>query len=154
MIEYLAPSSGGGGLQINYIETNLTGSDFTKLNTVPLTIVPVVPDSYIIPIVFQIGYQVNIIQFDGIAIANQAAYGGTVNQSAYFLFNKIDLEGYSGSILFPASNISLIANTISYTQYNENTQQGSPIVLCAPSDSLNDFSFLKIRVWYYTAPIL
>ena len=153
MIEYLAPS-GGGGLQVQYIQTDLTGSDFSKLNTVPLTIVPAVPDSYIIPIVFQIGYVNNLVQFDGIAIANLAAYFPTVNQSSYFLFNDIDLSGTQGSICFPASNISLIATTIGYNQYFENTHAGSPIVLTAPSNSANSsFALLKIRVWYYTVGV-
>jgi hypothetical protein len=40
MIEYLAPSSGGGISQLKYTTINLAGSDFTKLSTQPITLIP------------------------------------------------------------------------------------------------------------------
>lgn len=148
MIEYLAPSA-GGGLPINFNEVDLTGSDFTKLNTVPLTIVAGYSGKYIIPIMFQIGFQINNLQSDNVVIANTGAYGGSVNQSSYFLMNPLDLNGYSGSLIFPVSNISLLTPAV-YNQYFENTKINESIVLTAPSDSSStDFSFLKIRTWFY-----
>lgn len=145
MIEYLAPSSGGGSSLLT-TTTDLTGSDFEKLNTVPLTIVSAVPDSYIVPIYFFIGYSFGNIDPNGIMI-NGVNVLSPINiiYSAYFNFNATDLSNTSGFLTFPVINPSFRA----YTQV-PNVSINTPIVLTAPVDSaINNVQYLKIQVGYY-----
>jgi hypothetical protein len=150
MIEYKAPIP-STGLQINFNEVDLTSSDFTKLNSVPLTIVSGYSGKFLIPIMFQMQFSITTIQPDSVVIANSGAYLGVVNQSSYFLLNDVDFFGVNGNLLFPPSNISLLTPTY-YSQYFENTQLNESIVLTAPSDSSTTvISYLKIRTWFYIA---
>lgn len=146
MIEYLAPSGGGGSLPLNYIETDLTGSDFTKLNTVPLTIVPAVPDKFIIPIYFQVAYTFNTISTN-IQIADLGAFTATAFLAYYFNFNSTDFAASpTGFITFPVMNFS------NFNAWNQapNIKVNQPIVLTAFSDSpIMNIPAFKVRVGYY-----
>jgi hypothetical protein len=103
MINYLAPTV-SSGLTLNYIETDLTGSDFTKLNTVPLTIVPAVPDKFIIPIFFQFAYTFPLMSTT-MQIADLQAYLATSSLGSYFNFNTSDFSSNpTGFYTFPVLN--------------------------------------------------
>lgn len=145
MIEYLAPSAGGGGSLLT-TTTNLTGSDFEKLNTIPLTIVSAVPDSYIVPIYFFIGYSFGNIDPNGIFINGINSLSPTnIYYSAYFQFNATDLSNTSGFLTFPVANSTFRAFPQSF-----NVTINTPIVLTAPVDSaINNVQYLKIQVGYY-----
>lgn len=150
MIEYLKPS-GGGGLAVNYLETDLTGSDFTKLNTVPLTIVPAVPDQYIIPIAFQILHDIRVLEPQGMMIGDLQKVSSFGRLNSYFYFNatNFNLQG------FQVINAGLPNTTTDYPggTITTNVDIASPIVLFALLDSaLNDIASLKIRTFYYVLP--
>jgi hypothetical protein len=146
MIEYLAPSGGGGGLPLYYLETDLTGSDFTKLSSVPLTIVPAVPDKFIVPIFFQVAYHFPVIAQD-IQITDLFAYNNTAALARYYNFNATDYSSSPiGFITFPVMNYSNI-NT-----WNEapNIRVNSPIVLTSITDNASmNINIFKVRIGYY-----
>ena len=149
MINYTAPTV-SSGLTLNYIETDLTGSDFTKLNTVPLTIVPAVPDKFIIPIFFQVAYVFTAglpFQANGVFIANLNTISGYTG-SYYFNFNASDFAAANvGFLTFPVYNSSLN----NFTLQANNVSVNSPIVFTATVDDSNSSNIqaLKIRVGYY-----
>jgi hypothetical protein len=151
MIEYLAPVSGGGGLQMQYLETDLTGSDFTKLNTIPLTIVPAVPDSYILPVAFQILHDIRTLEPQGMMIGdlNIVTTFGRLNSYFYFNPTNFNLQGFQViNAGCPNTTTDLAGGTIT-----TNVDIANPIVLYATVDSaLFDITTFKVRTFYYILP--
>jgi hypothetical protein len=149
MIEYLAPS-GGGGNTLNTITTDIS-SGFEKLKTEPITILAAQPDKFIIPIYFFIGYNFGNIQADGIMINGVNLLSPTnIYYSAYFSFNAADLSNTHGFLTFPVVNSTFRA----YSQV-PNITINTPIVLTAPTDSIiNVINALKIQIGYYLVDTL
>jgi hypothetical protein len=150
MIEIKKPGGAGGALSINYIETDLTGSDFTKLATEPLTIVPAIADKFIIPIFFQIAYSFTAglpFQASGVFIANQNTINGFFG-CYYFNFNVTDFASVNiGFLTFPVLNTSFN----NFLNQSNNVSVNSSIIFSAPVDDNNSSNIqsLKIRVGYY-----
>lgn len=152
-MNYTLANSSASGYQVQYLETDLTGSDFTKLNTIPLTIVPLVPDSYIYPIGFQIFHSINVLDPSGMFIGDLNTL--TTYNAYYFSYFSFDptlynLQGF-GIINVGLPNNTTGVPTNAYNMFN--TSIASPIVLYSTVDSgLNNIQTLKIRTLYYILP--
>lgn len=137
-------------LPINFIETDLTGSDFSTLNSTPLTIVPAVANKFIVPIFFLVDYVFNSgspFQSSGIDICNLNTYN-SIGGSVYYHFNATD---------FASANIGFLTFTVLNPSYNfgitqcNNTSVNSPIVLTALINDAtsNNIQSIKFKVGYY-----
>lgn len=134
MIEYLAPS-GGGISNLKYIQTNLSGADFTKLNTVPLVLIPAVTNKTICPILVCIQYNTTQAQSAGGAWAIGALSLFTTLSTistGMMQINTTDINGVSGTFLL---------NNYQYAPpagFRSTAAQDTPIVLYDDADTIGN----------------
>jgi hypothetical protein len=135
MIEYLAPSGGSGISNLKYIQTNLSGADFTKLNTVPLVLIPAVTNKTIMPIAVSIQYNNTVStalnNFYGIGALSVLQSASSVYASLMFI-NTVEINGVSGT--FFLNNYQ----TSPPNSFRTVAAQDTPIVLFDDSDQPNN----------------
>ena len=145
MIEYLAPSSGGGALsyQLRQITLDLTGSDFTKLNTTPITLINTNNSDYIC-VVNQFCQYVNsnISGTTFIQVGFESLMGAAPNNCTFSLFGP-NIQGARGML----SYINLTFGG------PENSLHNSPLVLWSSADDLFcTFDKFIITINYFLIP--
>lgn len=128
---------------ININVTDLTGSDFTKLNSTPLTICAGYPDKFIVPVFFLISYSITSLQPNSIYITGNS---NLTLPNKYFTFNATDFSGTNGYITFPVVNLSLN----NFATNGENITPQTSIMLSAPSDDIaTQIASFKIKTYFY-----
>lgn len=142
MIEYKAPS-GGGLNNLFYTEVDLLGSDFTKLASQPVTIIPAVAGKKIVPFNVTVDYEILVGNIGPLLIGFEAMLAIQIETCAWGIQANLALGDkglYSQSFVFAASALQ-----------NINTQ---PLVLWQSVDNPGlSFSKFKVAVLYYTTSI-
>lgn len=143
MIEYLAPSGGGGNLpysNLQQLRLDLSTADFTKLNSSPITIYTPNANEYFCPLNVTIDFN-NTQWLGGLSInlAFESLFGANpsnviqqyinlwANQRGVFTMNGLGFQYYGG----------------------ENTTDSSSLVLTASADSLITFNKFIIQITYF-----
>lgn len=142
MIEYLAPS-GGGLNNLFYKEVDLIGSDFTKLASQPVTIIPAIAGKKIVPFNVTVDYEVLVGNIGPILIGFEAMLAIQIETCAWGIqagLSTGDKGIYSQSFVFAASALQ-----------NINSQ---PLILWQAIDNPGlSFNRFKVAILYYTTTI-
>jgi hypothetical protein len=115
MIEYKAPSGGGGISNLKYIDVNLSNRDWTKLNTNPIELIPAVTNKTIMPISIGIQYSFGNVFSNiggwGIGALNIFQLYGNPTAAQCFLSIISAVQNISGTIFLSQPNYSPTASS-------------------------------------------
>lgn len=145
MIEYFAPSGGGGSLTYptRQVTLNLDAADFTKLNTAPITLIATDNTNYICPVNYFWEYlNVNTDPATFIYAGFEPLLGAFPNSGSLGVFGSN----------FQAQRGMLSYINLSYGGPN-NSLHNEPLVLWSIADDpLLQFSTFRITIIYYLIP--
>lgn len=144
MIEYLAPS-GGGISNLKYINKNLSSSDFTKLNTSPIVLIPAVSGKTIMPIAVSIQYSnVNAVSISGawaIGALSVLQAASTISAGLMQILTS-DINGVSGTFFLNNYQIGPPAG------FRTLAASDTPIVLYDDGNTSTNFTTFIFKALY------